>query len=141
MNGEVAGLNLNAYTPMRMADVPELDIELVASTEMPVGMGEPATTVVGPAIGNAIFAAVGARACAICRSARTPSETPWRDRPGAGATGVGDGVGVASSQHCADHQIRGDGQRPGEQCVGQLGANVVDVIRSGPGGRQDRGIR
>ncbi|MEE2893986.1 MAG: molybdopterin cofactor-binding domain-containing protein [Pseudomonadota bacterium] len=61
VNGEVAGLNLNAYTPMRMADVPELDIELVASTEMPVGMGEPATTVVGPAIGNAIFAAVGAR--------------------------------------------------------------------------------
>ena len=61
VNGEVAGLNLNAYTPMRMADVPELDIELVASTEMPVGMGEPATTVVGPAIGNAIFAAAGAR--------------------------------------------------------------------------------
>ena len=61
VNGEVAALNLTAYTPMRMADVPELDIELLASTEMPVGMGEPATTVVGPAIGNAIFAAVGAR--------------------------------------------------------------------------------
>jgi len=61
VNGEVADLNLTAYTPMRMADVPELDIELVESTEMPVGMGEPATTVVGPAIGNAIFAAVGAR--------------------------------------------------------------------------------
>jgi CO/xanthine dehydrogenase Mo-binding subunit len=26
-----------------------------------VGLGEPCTTVVGPAIGNAIFAAVGAR--------------------------------------------------------------------------------
>jgi isoquinoline 1-oxidoreductase subunit beta len=28
---------------------------------VPVGLGEPATTVVGPAIGNAIFNAVGAR--------------------------------------------------------------------------------
>jgi len=29
--------------------------------EVPVGLGEPATTVVEPAIGNAIFSAVGAR--------------------------------------------------------------------------------
>jgi CO/xanthine dehydrogenase Mo-binding subunit len=38
-----------------------LDISFVDSTEVPVGLGEPATTVVGPAIGNAIFAAVGFR--------------------------------------------------------------------------------
>jgi CO/xanthine dehydrogenase Mo-binding subunit len=44
-----------------MGDVPQLDIEFVASDEQPVGLGEPATTVVGPAIGNAIFAATGAR--------------------------------------------------------------------------------
>lgn len=61
----MADLNLNRYEPLRMADVPELDIELVESTEMPVGMGEPATTVVGPAIGNAVFAAVGARVRAL----------------------------------------------------------------------------
>ncbi|MEE4360338.1 MAG: molybdopterin cofactor-binding domain-containing protein [Pseudomonadales bacterium] len=59
--GQVAARNLDRYTPMRMADVPELDIVLVDSDETPVGMGEPATTVVGPAIGNALFAAVGAR--------------------------------------------------------------------------------
>jgi len=59
--GQVRDRNLDAYTPLRMADVPEMDIELVDSTETSVGMGEPATTVVGPAIGNAIFAAVGAR--------------------------------------------------------------------------------
>ncbi len=60
-NGQVAEVNLDAYRPLRMADVPELDIEFVASDHAPVGLGEPATTVVGPAIGNAIFNAVGAR--------------------------------------------------------------------------------
>ena len=61
VNGQVKDSNLNTYTPLRMRDVPELDIEFVPSTEVPVGLGEPGTTVVGPAIGNAIFAAVGAR--------------------------------------------------------------------------------
>jgi hypothetical protein len=49
------------FSPLRIGDVPELDIEFIDSTEVPVGLGEPATTVVAPAIGNAIFAAVGAR--------------------------------------------------------------------------------
>ena len=61
LNGEVRDTNLNSYTPLRMADVPELDIEFVSSTEAATGMGEPPTTVVAPAIANAIFAAVGAR--------------------------------------------------------------------------------
>ena len=60
-NGNVKALNLGAYTPLRLADVPELDITFVESSEVPVGLGEPATTIVGPAIGNAIFNAVGAR--------------------------------------------------------------------------------
>jgi isoquinoline 1-oxidoreductase beta subunit len=41
--------------------VPELEVEFIDSSEVPVGLGEPATTVVAPAIANAIFAAVGAR--------------------------------------------------------------------------------
>ncbi len=60
-DGNVKARNLGAYTPLRIADTPELDITFVDSTEVPVGLGEPATTVVGPAIGNAIFNAVGAR--------------------------------------------------------------------------------
>lgn len=59
--GQVEDTNLNTYTPLRMRDVPEIEMEFVDSTEMPVGLGEPATTVVGPAIGNAIFAATGVR--------------------------------------------------------------------------------
>ncbi|HMM67137.1 MAG TPA: molybdopterin-dependent oxidoreductase [Dokdonella sp.] len=61
INGQIRDANLDTYTPMRMADVPDMDIEFLPSTETAVGLGEPATTVVGPAIGNAIFAAVGAR--------------------------------------------------------------------------------
>lgn len=59
--GQVKDTNLDTYTPLRMGDVPEMEIEFIASTEVPVGLGEPCTTVVGPAIGNAVFAAVGAR--------------------------------------------------------------------------------
>jgi CO/xanthine dehydrogenase Mo-binding subunit len=61
VKGQIAQTNLDRYTPLRMADVPDLDIEFVQSAEPPVGLGEPATTVVGPAIANAIFNAVGAR--------------------------------------------------------------------------------
>ncbi|MBT8083799.1 MAG: molybdopterin-dependent oxidoreductase, partial [Woeseia sp.] len=61
-NGQVKERNLNAYTPLRMADVPELDIRFMDSTEMPVGLGEPPLIPVPPAIGNAIFAATGIRA-------------------------------------------------------------------------------
>ena len=60
-NGYVKDLNLDTYTPLRMADVPDMDIAFVDSTEAPVGLGEPPTTVVAPAIGNAIYAAVGVR--------------------------------------------------------------------------------
>ncbi|MBS0363022.1 MAG: xanthine dehydrogenase family protein molybdopterin-binding subunit [Proteobacteria bacterium] len=61
VDGQVKDTNLATYKPLRMADVPDLDIEFMPSTEAPVGLGEPATTVVGPAIGNAIFNACGAR--------------------------------------------------------------------------------
>jgi isoquinoline 1-oxidoreductase subunit beta len=61
VQGQVSDTNFDSYTPLRIGDVPELDIEFIDSTEVPVGLGEPATTVVAPAIGNAIFAAVGAR--------------------------------------------------------------------------------
>ena len=60
-HGAVKDRNLSTYTPLRMGQVPEMDVEFIPSVEMPVGLGEPGTTVVGPAIGNAIFNAVGVR--------------------------------------------------------------------------------
>jgi CO/xanthine dehydrogenase Mo-binding subunit len=44
-----------------MADVPELDIKFMQSTEFPTGLGEPPVIPVAPAIGNAIYAASGIR--------------------------------------------------------------------------------
>ena len=60
-DGQVRDRNLNTYTPLRMADVPALDIEFVASDEFPAGLGEPPLIVVAPAIANAIFQATGVR--------------------------------------------------------------------------------
>ncbi len=59
--GRIADTNLSSYTPLRMQDVPELDIELLESNEVPVGLGEPGVVAVAPAIGNAIYNAVGVR--------------------------------------------------------------------------------
>ncbi|MDK3016506.1 xanthine dehydrogenase family protein molybdopterin-binding subunit [Pseudodonghicola flavimaris] len=60
-DGRVEDTNLDSYTPLRMMDAPEIEIEMVESTEVPTGLGEPGTTVVAPAIANAIFNAVGIR--------------------------------------------------------------------------------
>jgi CO/xanthine dehydrogenase Mo-binding subunit len=61
VNGQPRDTNLDTYRLLRMGDTPEIDVEFLRSTETPVGLGEPATTVVAPAIANAIFAASGAR--------------------------------------------------------------------------------
>ncbi|UWQ98629.1 molybdopterin-dependent oxidoreductase [Rhodobacteraceae bacterium S2214] len=60
-DGNVADRNLGTYTPLRMIDTPPMEIEFIESTEVPVGLGEPGTTVIAPAIANAIYNAVGAR--------------------------------------------------------------------------------
>lgn len=60
-DGKVAKTNLHTYLPLRMNDVPELDIEFVDSDEFPTGLGEPGVIGVAPAIGNAIYQAVGVR--------------------------------------------------------------------------------
>ena len=53
--------NFHDYTPIRLADVPPIDVELIDSGHHPSGVGEPASTVVAPAVANAIYNAVGAR--------------------------------------------------------------------------------
>ncbi len=61
-NGAFDHKNFEDYQLLRMDEVPEIEIHVVDSTEPPTGVGEPPVTVVAPALGNAIFAATGARA-------------------------------------------------------------------------------
>ena len=46
---------------LRLKDAPKIEIELIETGGQPVGLGEPATTTVAPAVANAIFDAVGIR--------------------------------------------------------------------------------
>jgi len=59
--GRVQQTNFNQYKLVRMNEAPAIDITLVASTEKPGGIGEPATALIGPAVANAVFAATGKR--------------------------------------------------------------------------------
>ena len=61
-DGAIEQTNFDTYTPLRMADVPEIDVAIIANgDEYPRGVGEPAVTVIAPALANAIYNAVGAR--------------------------------------------------------------------------------
>ncbi|MBX9820433.1 xanthine dehydrogenase family protein molybdopterin-binding subunit [Afipia birgiae] len=60
-DGAIEQTNFDTYTPMRMSQVPEVAIAVIANGEPATGVGEPAVTVVAPALANAIYNAVGAR--------------------------------------------------------------------------------
>jgi isoquinoline 1-oxidoreductase subunit beta len=60
-DGAIQETTFGDYTPLRMDQVPEIEVHVIANGGDPTGCGEPATTVVAPAIANAIFNASGAR--------------------------------------------------------------------------------
>jgi isoquinoline 1-oxidoreductase beta subunit len=60
-NGDIDQTNFDTYTPLRMSQVPEVAVSVIANGEKATGVGEPAVTVIAPALANAIFNASGAR--------------------------------------------------------------------------------
>lgn len=65
-DGAIQQMNFDTYKPLRMADVPQIDVAIIANgDEYPRGVGEPAVTVIAPALANAIYNAVGARVRAL----------------------------------------------------------------------------
>jgi isoquinoline 1-oxidoreductase subunit beta len=60
-DGGIEQTNFDTYTPLRMSQLPEVAISVIANGEKATGVGEPAVTVVAPALANAIFNACGAR--------------------------------------------------------------------------------
>jgi isoquinoline 1-oxidoreductase beta subunit len=59
--GRVQQTNFDRYRLMRLNETPVIEVRLLESTETPGGIGEPSTSVVAPAVCNAIFAATGER--------------------------------------------------------------------------------
>jgi isoquinoline 1-oxidoreductase subunit beta len=60
-DGGIEQTNFDTYTPLRMSQLPEVAVSIIANGEKATGVGEPAVTVVAPALANAIFNASGAR--------------------------------------------------------------------------------
>jgi isoquinoline 1-oxidoreductase beta subunit len=59
--GRVQQSNFNDYRMLRINQVPDIEVHLIASGEAPGGIGEAGTTVAPPAFTNALFAATGVR--------------------------------------------------------------------------------
>jgi isoquinoline 1-oxidoreductase beta subunit len=59
--GRVRETNFDRYRLMRLNEAPVIEVRLLESREAPGGIGEPSTSVVAPAVCNAIFAATGKR--------------------------------------------------------------------------------
>ncbi len=57
--GVVDQANFDTYLPLRMSDMPKVEVHIVASTEPPTGVGEPGVPPVAPAVANAVFKANG----------------------------------------------------------------------------------
>jgi isoquinoline 1-oxidoreductase subunit beta len=60
-DGRVEQANFDTYQIVRMNEAPAIDVYIVQSPEAPGGMGEAGTSLIVPAVINAIFAATGKR--------------------------------------------------------------------------------
>jgi isoquinoline 1-oxidoreductase beta subunit len=60
-DGAVVQWNYPDYTPLRITDMPEVEVHIIRSNEAPTGIGEPGTPPIGPAVANAVFRATGTR--------------------------------------------------------------------------------
>jgi len=60
-NGKVEQSNFHDYEPIRMNEMPHVDVHIVPSNEAPSGVGEPGVPPIAPAVCNAIFMATGKR--------------------------------------------------------------------------------
>jgi CO/xanthine dehydrogenase Mo-binding subunit len=61
LQGRVEQSNFHDYPMLRMLEMPELEVIVVASEAEPSGVGEPGVPPIAPAVANAIAAATGKR--------------------------------------------------------------------------------
>jgi isoquinoline 1-oxidoreductase beta subunit len=60
-DGRVEQANFDTYQILRMNEAPVVEVHMVQNREPPGGMGEAGTSLIVPAVANAIFAATGKR--------------------------------------------------------------------------------
>ena len=60
-DGRVEQSNFHDYVPLRMNEMPRVEVHIVSSREKPTGVGEPGVPPIAPAVANAIFDATGKR--------------------------------------------------------------------------------
>lgn len=60
-NGVVQTANFDEYRSLRIHEMPEVEVVVVASTEAPTGVGEPGVPPIGPAVANAWARLTGTR--------------------------------------------------------------------------------
>jgi isoquinoline 1-oxidoreductase beta subunit len=73
-NGAVEQDNFGAYRLARISEAPQVETYIIASSEAPSGIGEPATPPIAPAIANAVFVLTGQRLRSLpLRLAGTPA--------------------------------------------------------------------
>ena len=60
-DGAVEQSNFHDYAPIRINEMPRVEVHIVPSTEAPTGIGEPGVPPLAPAVANAIAAATGKR--------------------------------------------------------------------------------
>jgi isoquinoline 1-oxidoreductase beta subunit len=60
-DGIVDQNNFHTYRPLRIHEMPAIEVHMVVSAAAPTGVGEPGTAVIAPALVNALFDATGVR--------------------------------------------------------------------------------
>jgi isoquinoline 1-oxidoreductase beta subunit len=60
-NGRVEQSNFDSYQMLRINEAPAIEVHIIQNSEPPGGMGECGTSLIVPAVANAIFAATGKR--------------------------------------------------------------------------------
>jgi isoquinoline 1-oxidoreductase beta subunit len=59
--GAVEQSNFHQYQPLRISEMPVVEVHIVDSSAPPTGVGEPGVPPIAPAVANALFQATGAR--------------------------------------------------------------------------------
>jgi isoquinoline 1-oxidoreductase beta subunit len=60
-DGVVDQTNYDSYTPLRIEQMPEIEVHIVPSEAPPTGVGEPGVPPIGPAVANAVYQATKKR--------------------------------------------------------------------------------